>query len=86
MKPWSLRRTTQSIGPNTPTLTGSILHSQSLSTPVEKVTNVAGENVTPDGGDEPQVVGFSFFDVLRERWSRELGSAGAEWRDLESSV
>ena len=26
-----------------------------LSTPVEKVTNVAGENVTPGGGDEPLV-------------------------------
>ena len=26
-----------------------------VSTPVEKVTNVAGENVTPGGGDEPLV-------------------------------
>ena len=31
------------------------MRQDSVSTPVEKVTNVAGENVTPGGGDEPLV-------------------------------
>ena len=32
-----------------------IIRESVLSTPVEKVTNVAGENVTLGGGDEPLV-------------------------------
>ena len=36
-------------------LAGESRGAATVSTPVEKVTNVAGENVTPGGGDEPLV-------------------------------